>query len=57
MEAGMGFHLYFPYFVLSPELRVSWGLSNLHSRNELLKYSRVVDKINSRMISFSLTVE
>lgn len=57
VEAGLGFHLYFPYFVLTPELKVSWGLSNLHSRNALLKYSSNIDKINSRMISFSLTVE
>ena len=57
IEGGIGFHLYFPYFVLSPELKVSWGLSNLHSRNPSLKYSSNVDKINSRMISFSLTVE
>ena len=57
IEGGIGFHIYFPYFVLSPELKVSWGLSNLHSRNPGLKFSNNIDKINSRMISFSLTVE
>lgn len=57
IEGGIGFHIYFPFFVLSPELKVSWGLANLHSRNSNLKYSSVIDKINSRMISFSLTVE
>jgi hypothetical protein len=57
IEAGIGFHIYFPYFVLSPELRVNWGLSNLHSRNADLKFSSNVDQIRSRMISFSLTVE
>jgi hypothetical protein len=57
VEGGIGFHLYFPYFVLSPELKVSWGLSNLHSRNPTLKFSNNIDKISSRMISFSLTVE
>ena len=57
IEGGIGFHLYFPYFVLSPELKVSWGLANLHSRSETLKYSYVIDKIYSRMIQFSLTVE
>ncbi|MEO5890711.1 MAG: outer membrane beta-barrel protein [Ferruginibacter sp.] len=57
VEGGIGFHFYFPYFVLSPELKVSWGLSNLHSRNPALKFSSNIDKINSRMISFSLTVE
>ncbi|CAN5415307.1 hypothetical protein BH11BAC3_BH11BAC3_42550 [soil metagenome] len=57
VEGGIGFHLYFPYFVLSPELKVSWGLTNLHSRNPTLKFSNNIDKISSRMISFSLTVE
>jgi hypothetical protein len=57
IEGGIGFHFYFPFFVLSPELKVSWGLSNLHSRNPGLKFSSNIDKINTRMISFSLTVE
>ena len=57
IEGGIGFHFYFPFFVLTPELKVSWGLANLHSRNPNLKFSSNIDKINSRMISFSLTVE
>ena len=57
IEGGLGFHFYFPFFVLTPELKVSWGLANLHSRNPSLKFSSNIDKINSRMISFSLTVE
>ncbi len=57
IEGGIGFHFYFPYFVLTPELKISWGLANLHSRNPALKFSSNIDKINSRMISFSLTVE
>lgn len=56
-ELGVGFHIYFPYFVLSPEIKLSSGLSNLHARDPNLKYSNVIDKINSRMITFSLTVE
>ena len=57
VEAGLGFHFYFPVFVLTPELKVSWGLSNVHARDESLKFSNVIDKINSRTITFSLTVE
>ena len=57
IEGGIGFHIYFPFFVLSPELKVSWGLSNLHNRDPTLKFSSNFDKIYSRMISFSLTVE
>jgi hypothetical protein len=57
IEAGLGFHFYYPYFVLTPELKVGWGLGNLHSRDPDLKFSNVIDKINSRTITFSLTVE
>ena len=56
-EVGIGFHIYFPFFVLSPEIKLSSGLVNLHSRDPDLKYSNVIDKINSRMFTFSLTVE
>ena len=57
VELGLGFHIYFPYFVLSPELKLSSGLINLHARDPDLRYSNVIDKINSKMITFSLTVE
>ncbi len=56
-EIGLGFHIYFPYFVLSPEIKYSSGITNLHARDPNLKYSNVIDRINSRMITFSLTVE
>lgn len=57
VEAGLGFHFYFPMFVLTPEIKMGWGIGNLHSRDKNLKFSNVIDKINSRMLSFSLTVE
>ncbi len=57
VEIGLGFHFYFPVFVLTPEIKLSSGLINLHSRDANLRYSNVVDKINSKMITFSLTVE
>lgn len=57
VELGLGFHIYFPFFVLSPEIKLSSGLLNLHSRDVNLRYSNVIDKINSKMITFSLTVE
>jgi len=57
LEAGIGFHLYFPVFVLTPELKVGYGLRNMHKRDPDLKYSNVIDRVNSRTITFSLTVE
>jgi hypothetical protein len=57
VELGLGLHIYFAYFVLSPEIKLSSGLLNLHARDPHLRYSNVIDKINSKMITFSLTVE
>ena len=56
-EAGIGFHIYFPVFVLTPELRVSYGLRNVLTKNDILKYANTIEKINSRSLTFSLTVE
>jgi hypothetical protein len=56
-EVGLGFHFYFPMFVLTPEIKMGWGLGNLHARDENLKFSNVIDKINSRSVFLSLTVE
>jgi hypothetical protein len=57
IEVGMGFNFYFPSFIFSPEIKVSNGLRNIHGRDETLKYSNVLDRINSRMIVFSIHLE
>lgn len=56
-ELGIGFNFFFPSFILSPEIKVSNGLPNIHSRDAQLKYSNVFDKIQSRMITFSIHIE
>src|SRR5207237_4660452 len=33
-ELGLGFNFYFPAFILSPEIKISNGLRNIHSRDE-----------------------
>jgi len=57
VEAGVGFQFFFPVFILSPELKVSQGIKNIHSRDPNLQYSNVIDKLKSRMIVFSLIFE
>lgn len=57
VEAGIGFNFYFPVFILSPEIKISNGLMNVHSRDANLKYSNTIDKLQSRMILFSLIFE
>ncbi len=57
VELGMGFNFFFPSFIFSPEIKISNGLGNIHSRDANLKYSSVFDKIQSRMIVFSIHIE
>ncbi len=57
LEAGIGFNFYFPVFILSPEIKISNGLRNLHIRDESFKYSSTIDRLQTRMIMFSLIFE
>lgn len=57
VEAGMGFNFYFQSFIFSPEIKISSGLNNIHARDVNLKYSNVIDRIQSRMIVFSIHLE
>ena len=57
IEAGVGVNMYFPSFILSPEIKISNGLNNIHSRDANLKYSNVFDRMQSRMIMFSIHLE
>ena len=57
IELGMGFNFFFQSFILSPEIKISNGLNNIHSRDEKLIYSNVFDKIQSRMVVFSIHIE
>ncbi|HEX8460250.1 MAG TPA: outer membrane beta-barrel protein [Segetibacter sp.] len=57
IEAGIGFNFFFRFVTFSPEIKISNGLSNIHSRDPNLKYSNVLDKLQSRMIVFSIILE
>jgi hypothetical protein len=57
IEAGIGFNFFFRFVTFSPELKISNGLGNVHSRDAHLKYSNVLDKLQSRMLVFSIILE
>ena len=57
VEAGIGFNFYFPVFILTPEIKISNGIIDNHSRDPNLKFSSAIDKLNSRMVVFSLIFE
>lgn len=56
-EFGIGFNFFFPSFIFSPEIKISNGLRNIHARDENLRFSSMFDKIQSRMIVFSIHLE
>lgn len=57
IEAGIGFNFYFQSFIFSPEIKISNGLNNIHARDVNLKYSNVLDRIQSRLIVLSIHLE
>ncbi len=56
-EFGIGFNFFFDSFIFSPEIKISNGLRNIHARDENLRFSSVFDKIQSRMIVFTIHLE
>ncbi|MCK9403870.1 MAG: PorT family protein [Chitinophagaceae bacterium] len=56
-ELGMGFNFYLPFVTISPEIKISNGLSNIHQQDPNLKYSNVLGQILSRMVVFSVHFE
>ncbi len=57
IEAGIGFNFFFRFVTFSPEIKISNGLTNIHSRDVNLKFSNVLDKLQSRMVVFSIILE
>jgi len=63
-EVGMGIDLYYPYFKLIPELKFCFGLNDLLERDRtdlkedsMLKYSKSISEVRSRMITLTLYFE
>ena len=57
IETGIGFQIFFPYFILSPEVKFNYGVSNIHKREPQDQYSALLNRISNRMIMFSLHFE
>jgi hypothetical protein len=57
VELGVGFQVFFPYFILSPEIKFSYGVLDIHSRDERTTFSSTIDKLFSRGFAISLHFE
>jgi len=56
-EVGAGIQFFFPYFIFSPEFKMSYGLGNVLIYDQELEESRVIEKILSRTFTLSLHFE
>lgn len=56
-EYGAGIQFFFPYFIFSPEIKISQGLNNVLIYNDRLQQSTVLEKVMSRAFTISLHFE
>jgi hypothetical protein len=56
-EAGFGFEFYLPYFIFSPEIKISNGARDIHIQEPSNIYSNVIGRLLSRMIVISIHLE
>jgi hypothetical protein len=56
-EIGVGAQFYFPYFIFSPELKFSQGISNTLIYNRNIVQSTVLDRVLSRTFTLSFHFE
>ncbi len=57
VETGAGIQFFFPYFIFSPEFKISQGIGNILIYNPRLEESTVLEKILSRTFTLSLHFE
>lgn len=57
LEVGAGLQFFFPYFILSPEIKLSQGIVNTLLYNDQLIESSVIEKLLSRVLTISFHFE
>lgn len=57
LEVGAGMQFFFPYFILSPEIKMSQGIGNVLSFNRDINESSVIDKLLTRTFTLSFHFE
>ncbi|QNK62078.1 outer membrane beta-barrel protein [Pedobacter sp. PAMC26386] len=56
-EAAFGMDLYFEYFKMSPEIKLSYSLNDVLDRKERNPFNNPIDKLMLRHVTFSLFFE
>ena len=57
LEAAFGLDLYFEYFKMSPEIKLSYSLNDVLDRTVANPYNYPIDKLMLRHVTFSLFFE
>ena len=57
IEIGAGMQFFFPYFIFSPEIKFSRGISNILIYNDNLNESKVLEQLGSQIFSISFHFE
>ncbi|WP_236972300.1 type IX secretion/gliding motility protein PorT/SprT [Membranihabitans marinus] len=57
LEGGIGFQFFFPYFILSPEIKISRGISNILINNIPGQDAGLLQRALSQMLTLSLHFE
>jgi hypothetical protein len=57
LEYGAGIQFYLPYFIFSPEIKMSHGMGNILLFNQQLRDSSVLEKLLSRTFTISFHFE
>lgn len=56
-EGGLGFNIYMPFSVISPEIKIGRTIGNSHVRDAENPYSNVLNTIHSQTIVFTINIE
>lgn len=57
LELGAGVQMFFPFFIFSPEVKISQGIGNILHYNKGLNEANVIDRLLSRTFTLSLHFE
>ena len=56
-EVAFGFQIFLPYIIVSPEIKFSQGINNILIYNDNLNEARILEKVLSRVFTFSVHLE
>jgi len=57
LEYGVGMQFFFPYFIFSPEIKISRGIGNIHIYKGSLNESRILESVQSSIFTLSFHFE